>query len=224
MSLSEQYLEYAKINEHKFIQKIIGGKEPQSKKEAVFMAGSPGAGKTEFVSILSSNYEQYVIIDADRFRLLFPDYNGENSILFQQACGWLVQQTLSYCLENGYAFILDGTFAVRSISKVIKRVLKKDFIISVFYVYQEPRIAWKFTQKREQVEGRHVPKATFIEAFIHSRENIIKVKRNNPQVLVNLIIKNYENDISEVHFDAENMELLLPLNYTVEELEEILYE
>lgn len=183
------------------------------------MAGSPGAGKSEFALMLVENYSNYVIIDADLFRTLFSDYTGTNSSLFQQACGWLVQQSLTYCLEHGYSFMLDGTFAVRSISKIMNRVIKNSYKISIFYIYQEPEIAWEFTKKREIVEGRHVPKQTFIDAFIYARENIGKIKQRYPHILLNIIVKNYENNISEVHFDAENIMLLVPFTHTRFELE-----
>ena len=113
-------MEYARENKALFIQKIIDGKSPRVKKDAIFMAGSPGAGKTEVVTGLSENYSEYVVIDADYFRTQFPDYNGTNSSVFQKASSWLVEQSLKFVLEKGYSFILDATFAVLSAEKNIK--------------------------------------------------------------------------------------------------------
>ena len=76
----------------------------------------------------------------------------------------------------GYSFILDETFAVLSADKNIKRAVKNEYSISIFYVYRHPEVAWGYTKKREIVEGRLVPKETFINAFFKSRENIEKVK------------------------------------------------
>lgn len=81
------------------------------------MAGSPGAGKSELAITLSENYENMVIIDADYFRMQFPDYNGNNSSLFQTAASWLVEQAFKYVVENKYSFILDATFAVPGVEK-----------------------------------------------------------------------------------------------------------
>lgn len=130
------------------------------------MAGSPGAGKSELAITLSENYENMGIIDVDYFRMQFPDYNGNNSSLFQKAASWLVEQAFKYVVENKYSFILDATFAVPGIEKKINSVLKKGYEISIYYVYQEPNVAWGFTKTREEIEGRVVPKSTFINAFI----------------------------------------------------------
>lgn len=216
----DEYLEFAKSNKDQFILDIVKGKEPVSNKEAIFMAGSPGAGKTEVVSSLTDNYDNYVVIDADYFRTKFPDYNGSNSSIFQKASTWLVEQALKYVLQHGYSFILDATFAILSADKNIKRALKNEYSISIFYVYQQPEVAWQFTKKREEAEGRLVPKEVFINAFFKSRENIEKVKERHPEIMLNIIVKDYQNNISETHFSADNIELFLPLRYTREELEE----
>lgn len=85
------------------------------------MAGSPGAGKTEVVSSLTDNYDNYVVLDVDYFRTQFPDYNGTNSSIFQKTSSWLVEQTLKYVLEHSYSFILDATFVILSADKNIKK-------------------------------------------------------------------------------------------------------
>nr|WP_237580218.1 zeta toxin family protein [Enterococcus sp. JM4C] len=207
----DKYLAFAKTNKDRFISDIVKGKKTLFDREAIFMAGSPGAGKTEVVLSLTESYENYVVINADYFRTQFPDYNGKNSSLFQKGSSWLVEQSVKYVLEQGYSFILDATFAIPSADKNIVRVLKNNFSITIFYVYQQPEIAWGFTKKREQVEGRFVPKNTFINAFFQSRANIKKVKERHPEILLNLIVKDYQNNISETHFSADNIELSLPL-------------
>ena len=224
MGINDPYLDFAKVNKHQFIQRIIEGKTPDGEKDAVFMAGSPGAGKTEVASGLAENYDNHVVIDADYFRTKFPDYNGKNSSLFQKASSWLVEQAVKYVLENGYSFILDAAFAILSAEKNITRALKNDFRVTIFYVYQDPKIAWEFTREREIAEGRHVPKKTFINAFYKSRENIEKVKERHPEVALHIIIKDYQNNISEIHFDTDNVGLVLSLRYTSKELEDELHD
>ena len=224
LGINDPYLDFAKVNKHQFIQRIIEGKTRDGEKDAVFMAGSPGAGKTEVASGLAENYDNHVVIDADYFRTKFPDYNGKNSSLFQKASSWLVEQSVKYVLENGYSFILDATFAILSSEKNITRALKNDFRVTIFYVYQDPKIAWEFTREREIAEGRHVPKKTFINAFYKSRENIEKVKERHPEVALHIIIKDYQNNISEIHFDTDNVGLVLSLRYTSKELEDELHD
>lgn len=214
------HLEYAKAHKNQFIADVVSNKKQLEDKTAVFMAGSPGAGKSEVASSIASIYPDYVVIDADYFRSKFPDYNGKNSSEFQKAASWLVEQSFRYVIENGYSFILDATFALISSNNNIKRALKKHFKSLIFYVYQEPLIAWNFTKKREEIEGRVVPKQTFINAFFKSRENIIKAKAKFPEIELNIVLKDFNNNISDVHFDAENVELIIAQNHTREELEE----
>lgn len=38
------------------------------------------------------------------------------------------------------------------------------------------------------------------------------------------MIKDYQNDISEVHYAADNIQLVLPIQYTSKELEEELHD
>ena len=79
----------------------------------------------------------------------------------------------------------------------------------------------QFTKEREKAEGRFVPKERFINAYFKSRENIAKVKEIfGDAVELIVIFKDYENKISEVLEDVENIDLILPKQYTVEELEE----
>lgn len=217
---NDNYLEYAKIHKNEFISDIITGKSVSSDRTAVFMAGSHGSGKSEISSSISSMYPDYVIIDADYFRSKFPGYNGQNSSQFQKASSWLVEQAFLYMIDHGYSFILDVTFALISSNSNIKRVIKKDYKPIIFYVYQEPLVAWDFTKRREKLEGRIVPKKTFINAFFKSKENIKKAKSKFPEVELNIVLKDFDNNIADVHFDADNVELIVSDKYTHKELED----
>ena len=56
----------------------------------------------------------------------------------------------------------------------IQRALKRGYDTSIYYVYQDPVIAWEFPQEREKTEGRYVPKKRCINAYFKSRKNIQK--------------------------------------------------
>lgn len=225
MTINDINLEYAKAHKEEIIQMLIQDKTPsltENDRDAIFMAGSPGAGKTEVALGLADHYDNHVIIDADEFRKMFPNYNGTNSSDFQKASSWLVEQAFKYVLENGYSFILDATFAILSAEKNIIRAEKYGFGVTIVYVYQEPQIAWQFTKERELSEGRQVPKHVFINAYYQSRANIEKVKARHPQTVLHIIVKDYRNNIAEVHYAADNIELVLPERYPRERLEEML--
>lgn len=103
---------YAKEHKKEFLAQVISNVEIEKKKQAVFMAGTPGAGKTEVSLSLLDLSMNMVRIDADVFRSQFPGYNGSNSSNFQSGASWLVDYSLDNMLKLGYSFLLDGTFAI----------------------------------------------------------------------------------------------------------------
>ncbi|MFT8392339.1 MAG: zeta toxin family protein [Sporolactobacillus sp.] len=61
--------------------------------------------------------------------------------------------------------------------------------VTLYYVYQDPIIAWQFTKAREDKEGRVVPKERFINAYFKSRENIKEVKETfGDKVELNIVM------------------------------------
>ena len=60
---------------------------PEKNPVSVFMAGSPGAGKTEaskeLIDELTDGKNDIIRIDPDELRSEFPGYQGDNSYLFQ---------------------------------------------------------------------------------------------------------------------------------------------
>lgn len=218
-------LQYAKENKKVLISSITDGKEKEEEKTAIFMAGSPGAGKTEAAQTLTALNSNLCVIDADKFRELFPGYVGNNSDEFQRGSALLVDAALDLVLKKGYSFILDGTFATFKVNQNIERALKKNYNVLVYYVYQDPFIAWDFTKKREEVEGRFVPKERFINAFFQSRKNLMRVKKQfQEKVTINILVKDFQNTISDFLMDIDNVELALPISYTKERLEEELHD
>ncbi|WP_424685032.1 zeta toxin family protein [Enterococcus sp.] len=224
--MTEDYsLQYAKENKKVLISSITDGKEKEEEKTAIFMAGSPGAGKTEAAQTLTALNSNLCVIDADKFRELFPGYVGNNSDEFQRGSALLVDAALDLVLKKGYSFILDGTFATFKVNQNIERALKKNYNVLVYYVYQDPFIAWDFTKKREEVEGRFVPKERFINTFFQSRKNLMRVKKQfQEKVTINILVKDFQNTISDFLMDIDNVELALPISYTKERLEEELHD
>ena len=86
-------------------------------------------------------------------------------------------------------------------------------------------IAWEFTKNREIVEGRFVPKERFINAFFQSRKNLMQVKKQfQEKVTINILVKDFQNTISDFLMDIDNVGLALPISYTKERLEEELHD
>ena len=180
--------------------------QPDELPVSVFMADSPGAGKTEFskniISILEEGRNHEVIrIDGDDVRILLPGYTGNNSHLFQGAVSLIVEKIHDFVLSQKQSFVLDGTFSrYEKAVDNIKRSLDKGRRVFIFYVYQNPETAWRFTKQREKVEGRNIPKESFVEQFFGAKETVNRVLREyNEKVVVFLVKKDFEkNTVDEV--------------------------
>lgn len=126
-------MEYAKKN-RKAIADSLTDKtkyKPEEYPLSFFMAGSPGAGKTEFsrrfIEMLEANNENRVVrMDGDEIRPLLPGYTGSNSKLFHGAVSLIVEKMHDRVLRSKQTFFLDGTFSkFEKATHNIERSLKK---------------------------------------------------------------------------------------------------
>ena len=105
----KEAVEFAKKNKKDLAKKLtdrdiyIVEESPVS----VFMAGSPGAGKTEASKALLEEFDSKIIrLDIDNLRDLIPGYQGGNAHLFQGGANIL--------LEKGNCSKFVGDFAGQS--------------------------------------------------------------------------------------------------------------
>lgn len=193
---------FAKKNKLKIGETLTDTKlyPPRGMPVSIFMAGSPGAGKTEFskrlLELFGKTRLKAIRIDGDELRNYFPNYNGKNSKLFQGGISILVEKIHDLALKNQQNLILDGTFWKKDKAiQNIDRSLAKKRLVLVFYIYQPPKVAWNFTKKRELLEGRNIPKYAFIEQFIGAKKTINHVRsKYGKEVTIYFVEKNYEKN------------------------------
>jgi len=191
----------------------------------VFMAGSPGAGKTEFSRALVDTFKNKAVrVDADEVRNMFEDYTGDNSHLFQNAVSIGVDELYQYCLSNNFNVVVDGTFAHKRTIENIQKSLNKNRKVVIYFIYQEPTIAWDFTRKREIVEHRKITKEVFIRTFFQSKKNIKLAKKEfGDKIKLNLVIKDLNNDkVSDLRINIDDVDSYINKPYNEDELELIL--
>ena len=200
---------------------------------SVFMAGSPGPGQTEFskslINILEEDKERRVVrIDSDEIRPLIPNYAGNNSHLFQGATSFIVEKIHDLVLHQRQSFVLDSTFAkYDKASDNIRRSLKKNRPVFIFYMYQKPEVAWRFTQAREKAEGRNIPRSAFIEQFLGAKEVVNRISENFGDKLAILFVKkdferNTVENIVKIEFDKTRVDDYIQEHYTVDKLDKLL--
>lgn len=222
---SQAAIEFVKRNKQFIVEQLANDEicPPSANPIAIFMAGSPGAGKTEFSkNYLAISGKKAVRIDADDVRELIPEYTGKNSDTVQAAAALGVEKLFDYALKNKKDLILDATFVDEKKSlQNIARCLNKNRRVVLYYIYQDPLAAWEFTKARELQEGRRVPKTAFVRSFFKANENVKKAKDTfGAQLTVSLIIKNYKTDELKILSDvlAEDIDKSCPLKYSKQAL------
>lgn len=190
----------------------------------IFMAGSPGAGKTEISKRLAEIFKQKpVIIDADEIRKIIPGYSGSNAYLFQKAANKGVNFLYDYARRKNINVVMDGTFAYGGSLDNIENSLKHERNVEIYFIYQDPILSWKFTKERELKEKRNVPKNVFIKTYIRSRENVAAAKKQFGQkVKLNIVIKDFDKGLYSLELNKDSLESFIPKVYNKEQLERLL--
>jgi UDP-N-acetylglucosamine kinase len=206
---------------------------PNSAPFSLFMAGSPGAGKTELSKRLIKNYKgntghEIVRIDGDDLRSYLPGYTGTNSSLFQGAISILVDKIQDMALDNGQTFLLDGTLSrYDKAEHNIRRSIEKNRPVFIVYVYQTPEVAWAFTKAREVIEGRNISKEVFIQKFLEARTVIQRIRDDfGGEVVIFLVKRNFEThaveDVLDILPHSKGIDEYLEMRYTRDDLEKLL--
>ncbi len=221
-TLADAAMTFVKDNSPQLVDKFFKDCTPATTPVSLFMAGSPGAGKTEVSKSLMKRFDSVPVrIDADEVRALCPGYTGDNAHVFQQAANKGVNLLQDHALKHGTHLILDGTFAYGNWRENVDRSLKRNRVVEVWYIHQEPLLAWDFTKAREVVESRHVDKEAFIRALVLSRKNIREAKEAyGSRITLNLLIQGQGNarGVAQLNVQAHEIDSYLGPAYTEIEL------
>jgi predicted ABC-type ATPase len=195
---------------------------------SVFMAGSPGAGKTEasieLLNLKGADGAKVLRIDPDELREKFPGYNGENSWLFQRAVIPIVERIHDLALDQQQSFLLDGTLSSYSVAeKNIQRSLKRNRTVQILYVYQEPEQAWKFVQAREAAEGRRIQPEDFVRQYFAARDVVNRLKAGlGKRIQVDLLMKNNDGSHQFYRAGVDQIDNHIPEKYSIADVRHML--
>lgn len=228
--IRESALSFARDNKKAIAARLTDTARFTSEEEpvSVFMAGSPGAGKTEasieLLAMVEADGAEILRIDPDELRHEFLDYIGDNSWLFQAGVSVLVEKIHDLALKQKQSFLLDGTLSNYSKAKEnISRSLKKDRLVQILYVYQEPALAWEFVKSREAVEGRRIKPEHFIAQYFEARDVVNRLKRKfGADIRVDLLLKNTDNTHKLYKAGVDQIDNHIPEKYTLADLEKLL--
>jgi predicted ABC-type ATPase len=198
---------------------------PEEHPVSVFMAGSPGAGKTEAsIELIAKLGTPVIRIDPDELRNECPGYAGPNAYLFQPAVSILVEKIHDRALEQSQSFLLDGTLSnYERARRNIERSLGRQRTVQILYVYQEPKLAWDFVQAREAAEGRRIPTEQFIEQYFAARDVVNRLKAElGKAIAVDLLLKNNDNSNRLYQAGVDRIDTHIPERYSRADVERML--
>ena len=216
----DEAIAFARSNK-KAIGRRLTNKEqypPEEEPVSVFMAGSPGAGKTEASIALVNLFADTAIlrIDPDELRNEFAAYTGGNSWLFQGGVSILVEKILDFAIEQRQSFLLDGTFSNLDVARRnVERSLKRGRFVQILYVYQNPVLAWGFVKAREEAEGRRIRPEHFVDQYFAARDvvNALKLEYGG-DVHVDLLLKHIDNSGRLYKAGVDKIDYHIPEQYT----------
>lgn len=217
------YTRWAKDNKKSLVQKIINkfSTEPQEQPYAVFIAGIPGAGKTELLDRLFDT-NTVVRIDLDEIVKLFPNYSPDKYYAYRGAANIILDEVFIYCRKHKLNFVIDGTFGHKNAIGNIEKALKRHDVL-LLYVYKDPLASWKLTQDREVVTNRAINREGFINSCVTVPENVRKamVEFAN-KIEITAIKKDKDSHNFKILQDSKEIDDLLKHTYTKKELEKII--
>jgi len=232
MTDSEDAVAYAKKHHKDIVTKICNLEvyKPSAKPFTLFMAGSPGSGKTEYSKnfldeLESKDLSQKIVrLDTDELRDFLPQYSGDNSDAVQKATTLLFDKTFDFIQNKKLNAIIDATFASPRSIQNVERAINRGRRVALFYLYQDPRIAWVYTKKREKIEGRTVPKDVFIEAYFSAKKNVNTIKKQyGDKIELNLFEKDQDNNyVKKARFNIQSLDEFIKEEFTPEILEKLL--
>lgn len=223
-------INFAKSNKKTIAKRVTSTDiyTPEKNPVSVFMAGSPGAGKTEaslrLLERITSDNQTILRIDSDDLRSEFTEYNGKNSHLFQIATSILVEKIHDFALKNKQSFLLDGTFSSEDVAfKNIKRSIDKGRFVQIYFIYQDPVHAWEFVKAREKVDGRKILKDDFIYKYFEARRvvNLMKQKFGK-QIKIDVLIKDIDGTDKIYRRNINLIDNYIKEKYSKDDLKELI--
>ena len=190
-----------KLDKKQFVREMLdaAGVAPEDEPAGIFMAGLPGAGKTELSrNLIVDSGVSLLRIDMDEIAERIPGYEAGRADEYRKQATTLLSELFSYAIHHRLSFVMDGTFGSKSAGHNIERCLRRGYIMKIVYAYQDPRLAWEFTLAREKIERRAIKFEGFVEAYYKTLANIKVIgEKYGDRITLDIAVKNPDNRVGE---------------------------
>lgn len=217
-------LTWTKTHQKEIVNKIVSDAnlESSEKPVAIFMAGLPGAGKTELTyGIMEQFGRSFIRIDMDELATMIKGYKPEIADEFRRPATRLLDNLFSKTIKEKLDFIMDGTFGSSKATQNIERVVKRGYNVNVVYVYQDPKRAWEFTLAREKIEHRSISKEGFLESYYKTINNLHKAAMQfDGRITIHIMEKDKNNKVKGQWVDVseDRIDKIINIIYNKDEL------
>lgn len=189
----------------------------------IFTAGLPGAGKTEFtIELLKNIIDRPVRIDMDEIAKLIEGYKPEVADKFRAGASAILARIYDEIIKHKIDFVFDGTFSQEKALQNLDRALRHGYTVKIYYIHQQPEIAWQFTKARELVEHRAIDRQGFIDTYGKLRDNLTNLCNGYDNVTVSIIIKDLDNKEGRRVENTKDLFSQIPDFLTAKQLESML--
>lgn len=202
IEVEKEAIKYLKNNRKLLFNTYLDKYFPIDEKVAYFTAGPSGAGKTEFIQQFLEVENNLVHLDIDNVRDFFIPigYDGSNSDIFQKPASWGIQFLFDEIIKTReLSLVADSNLShFQTAKENMVKLLKQDYKIEIFYVYNDLEKCFLYTKKRESVTKRVVPEDVFFNSVIKSRNTTFEIKKLfDKNIILNIVDKRdnkyYEN-------------------------------
>lgn len=231
MEGGEDYLDdWVRNHRNQFVRKLIStsGATKSISPAAIFMAGLPGAGKTEFTKNWIGNSGLKVVrLDMDEIASQIDSYSPKKADKYRKAASALLNRAYDKVVNGKYDFIMDGTFGGGSAIQDIERAIDHGYRVKVIYIYQEPKLAWEYTIAREKIEHRAIQIDGFLDVYYRTLENLKRLDSLSfEDVAIDLVVKDLQNRIFKTYenISMKDIDRYVDIEYNKDSLRRKIYE
>lgn len=186
----------------------------QHRFKAVFMSGSPGAGKTYISKKLFKNTGLRPINTDDLVELRIrktgkqPDYDKE---VYTELYPKLMKK-MDYYISNNTGLLIDTTGKnFESVKRKAEKLKNLGYDVAMVFVDAPKEVAEERIRKRQEEIGRSIPKDYFEEAYNTIKNNLPKYKQMFGRNFFYII-----NDGKNSNYNTESIRIYKFLNRKVE--------
>lgn len=144
-------------------------------KQAVFMLGLPGSGKTFYIQN-NKELSYYRLVSADNIRINHPKYNPKEPDAIHEECVKLAEKLVYEYANLEINFVMDGGGINNSYTaRIISKVKELGYKTKVVFIDTPVEICCLRNRERHETGERYVPISAIIDKSYKLRKSVEKL-------------------------------------------------